>query len=73
MTRNYKREYQNYHSKPEQKRNRASRNAARRAMIRAGAAKKGDGKDVDHKNRNPLDNRLGNLRMISKSRNRSRK
>ena len=73
MTRNYKREYQKYHSKPEQKRNRASRNAARRAMIRAGAAKKGDGKDVDHKNRNPLDNRLGNLRMISKSRNRSRK
>ena len=73
MSRDYKREYQNYHSKPEQKRNRASRNAARRAMIRAGAAKKGDGKDVDHKNRNPLDNRLGNLRMISKSRNRSRK
>ena len=73
MSRDYKREYQNYHSKPEQKRNRASRNAARRAMIRAGAAKKGDGKDVDHKNRNPLDNRLGNLRMVSKSRNRSRK
>ena len=71
--RDYKKEYARYHSKPTQKKNRASRNAARRAMIRAGAAAKGDGKDVDHKNRNPLDNRLSNLRMVSKSRNRSRK
>ncbi len=71
--RDYKKEYAKYHSKPSQKKNRASRNAARRAMTRRGAASKGDGKDVDHKNSNPLDNRPGNLRMIAKSRNRSRK
>ena len=30
MARDYKSEYNNYHSKPEQKKNRASRNLARR-------------------------------------------
>ena len=30
--RNYKSEYKNYHSKPKQKKNRASRNGARRIM-----------------------------------------
>lgn len=49
MTRDYRREYDNYQGKPEQIRNRAKRNAARAAMVRAGRAKKGDGKDVDHK------------------------
>jgi hypothetical protein len=71
--RDYKKEYAKYHSKPEQKKNRASRNAARRAMVRQGAASKGDGMDVDHKNSNPRDNRLSNLRMRSRSQNRSRK
>lgn len=60
-----------YNSKPEQKKRRAARNAARRAMIKAGKARKGDGKDVGHKNGNPLDNRKGNLRMESKRQNRS--
>lgn len=49
MTRDYRREYDNYQGKPEQIRNRAKRNAARAEMVRAGRAKKGDGKDVDHK------------------------
>lgn len=49
MTRNYRREYDNYQGKPEQIKNRAKRNAARAAMVKAGRAKKGDGKDVDHK------------------------
>ena len=71
--RDYKKEYAEYHSKPQQKKNRASRNAARRTMVQNGAASKGDGKDVDHKNSNPLDNRLSNLRMRSRSENRSRK
>lgn len=71
MPRDYKKEYKNYHSKPEQKKNRASRNAARAKMVKAGKAKKGDGKDVAHKNGNPKDNRSSNLTTQSKSKNRS--
>lgn len=32
MSRDYKKEYKNYHSKPEQIKNRAKRNKARREM-----------------------------------------
>ena len=42
--RNYKKEYRDYHSKPQQKKNRAKRNAAH---ARAGL-KKGSGKEIDH-------------------------
>lgn len=66
-----KKEYQNYQSSTEQKKKRASRNAARRAMMKAGKVKKGDGKDVDHKNTNARDNRKSNLRVQPKSKNRS--
>jgi hypothetical protein len=71
MARDYKKEYKNYQGKPEQVKKRASRNTARSAMVKGGVAKKGDGKDVDHKNGNPLDNRKSNLRVKSKSANRS--
>lgn len=47
--RDYKAEYKNYHAKPEQKKNRAQRNAARDIMEKAGKVHKGDGKDVAHK------------------------
>ena len=69
--RNYKREYKKYHKKPKQKKRRAQRNSARRKMTKAGKVRKGDGKDVDHKNRNTADNRSKNLRAVSKSKNRS--
>jgi len=72
MARDYKKEYAQYHSKPEQKHNRALRNAARREMEDRGMVRKGDGKDVDH--RQPLDkggsNDLSNLRVQSRSKNR---
>ncbi len=48
MARNYQSEYQKYHASPEQKKNRAARNAARAKMMRKGKVKKGDGKDVAH-------------------------
>ncbi len=48
MARNYKKEYAEYHGTPEQIANRAQRVKARRIMEKTGAAKKGDGKDVDH-------------------------
>ena len=73
MARDYKSEYANYHSSDKQKKNRASRNAARRAMERSGKVKKGDGKDVTHRNGNPRDNSEKNLGVLSASKNRSYK
>ncbi len=37
-----------YNSSPEQKKNRAARNKARREAVREGRARKGDNTDVDH-------------------------
>jgi hypothetical protein len=71
--RDYKREYNSYHAKPTQKKNRAARNKARTLLSATGRVRKGDGKDVDHKDRNPRNNSRSNLRVMSKSRNRSRK
>lgn len=71
MQRNYRKEYDNYHSKPEQKKDRAGRNGARILMKK----KYGNsllGRDVDHKDRNPRNNSMSNLRLQSKSVNRSR-
>ena len=73
MRRDYRKEYDNYHSKPEQTKTRAKRNAARSAMEKAGKVKKGDGKDVAHKK--PLSkggtNEKSNLKVASRSKNRS--
>lgn len=73
MARNFKAEYDNYHSSPEQIKKRAMRNAARREMEKKGLVRKGDGKDVDH--RTPIakggGNGTGNLRVVPKSVNRS--
>lgn len=74
--RNYKKEYENYHARPDQKRRRALRNAARKLLEKEGVVRKGDNKDVDHINKStsgPLNNRRGNLRAIHRSLNRSRK
>lgn len=71
MSRNYKSEYSNYQGKPEQIKRRASRNAARATMAKDGKVTKGDGKDVDHKNGSPLQNNKKNLRVVSKTANRS--
>lgn len=69
--RDYRQEYKVSQSSPEEKKRRASRNAARAKMEKAGRVHKGDGKDVDHKNTNAKDNKSGNLRVQSKSANRS--
>ncbi|MBU97610.1 MAG: HNH endonuclease [Acidimicrobiaceae bacterium] len=74
MTRNYRQEYDNYHSKPEQKKNRASRNKVRRKMVASGRVKKGDySREVDHIDGNPKNNNPKNLRLISRSANRRKK
>lgn len=71
MPRDYKKEYENYQGTEEQKKRRAKRNAARRMLMREGKVAKGDGKDVDHKDSNPNNNSRSNLRVQSKSANRS--
>jgi hypothetical protein len=71
MPRNYKKEYENYHSSEEQKKDRAGRNGARR-MLKKKYGNSLLGKDVDHKDRNPRNNSMINLRIQSKSANRSR-
>jgi len=60
-----------YNSKPEQKKRRAARNAARRQMIKEGKVSKGDGRDVAHLNNNPRDNSPSNLKAQSQAKNRS--
>ena len=68
--RNYKKEYENYHSRPEQKLRRAARNRARADMKKTTAPEKIEGKDVHHKDNNPLNNDKSNLSIVSQRYNR---
>jgi len=72
--RNYRKEYDQYHSKLEQKKNRALRNRARNDAKKTGAVKKGDGKEIDHKK--PLSkggsNSKKNRRVVSRKANRKK-
>ncbi len=72
-TRDYKKEYQNFQGKPEQLKQRAKRNAARRELEKEGKVHKGDGLDVNHKK--PIckggKNNRSNLEAIPASKNRS--
>lgn len=60
-----------YNSSPEQKKRRAERNASRRKMEAAGKVRKGDGKDIDHKNHDTSDKSAKNLSVMDKSKNRA--
>lgn len=71
--RDYRHEYDKFHSSTKSKKDRASRNKVRREAERDGRVSKGDGKDIDHRNGNPRDNRRSNLRVVSKSANRRKK
>lgn len=71
--RNYRKEYDDFHAKPSQKKRRAERNKARRKAERRGSVHKGDGKEVDHKG----SHRTGSLarvptRVVSRTANRKR-
>ena len=63
--RNYRKEYDNYHSRPEQKIRRAARNAARKLFADADPDK-----DVHHKDNNPLNNDKKNLSLVTQHYNR---
>lgn len=68
--RDYKKEYADYQGKPEQIARRSSRNKARRIMEDKGLVRKGDGKEVDHKNFNALNDSPSNLQVLSRHENR---
>lgn len=71
--RDYKKEYREYHGKPEQIKRRAARVQARRDAEKTGKVKKGDGKEVHHvgaKRKGPLNN--NKTRVVSKKYNRSK-
>lgn len=72
MKRNYKKEYKATHGTAKGKKDRASRNGARAKLVKVGRVKKGDGKEVDHKNMNPRQNNIKNLRVVSKATNRKK-
>lgn len=69
--RNYASEYKNYHGKPEQRAKRSKRVLARRKLMKEGKVKKGDGKDVIHRDGNALNGKRKNLGVQAKSKNRS--
>ena len=66
--RNYRKEYDNYHSKPKAKKQRARNNKANRD---AGTYGNGDGKDIAHKDNNTKNGKKSNLKKESPSKNRS--
>ena len=70
--RNYAKEAA-WEATPEQKKRREQRNAARRAAMKKGLVKKGDGKEVDHLGHNrkgKLDN--SRVKVVSRRANRKR-
>jgi hypothetical protein len=68
--RNYADEYKATHGTPKGLKDRASRNKARREFMKKGLVHKGDGKEVDHKNMNPRDDKMKNLQVLSRHANR---
>jgi len=61
-----------YQAQPAQKKRRAQRNKARRAAIRTHGRAALKGKDIDHKDGNPMNGCKSNLRVMSVKQNRGR-
>ena len=69
--RNYRKEYDNYHAQPDQRKRNAGRLRARRLMAKLGKVSKGDKKDVHHKDNDPMNNEKGNLSVTTQKYNRT--
>ena len=70
--RDYRKEYDTYHAKPEQRRANDARKKARRQLVKEGAVRPGDGKEVDHKDGNPMNGSRKNLQVLSRKKNREK-
>ena len=68
----YRKYYLKHHASKEQMKERASRNRARGEAMKNGTVQKGDGKEIDHLDRNPRNNAAKNIRVVSRKYNRSR-
>ena len=71
MSRNYRKEYDNYQGKPDQIANRSNRNSARRRKEKELGYKLNSKQHVHHKNGHPKDNSSSNLVIRSQSSNTS--
>lgn len=66
-------EYSRYQSSKKAKKDRAARNKARRQALREGKVHRGDSLEIDHSDSNPRHGGKSNLRVVSRTFNRSRK
>lgn len=67
-----KHEYQKFQSSAKARAERSARTVARKQANASGRTHKGDGKEIDHVNSNPRDNRSSNLRVVSRKTNRGK-
>ena len=72
-TKGIEHEYSRYQSSKKAKKDRAARNKARRQALVEGKVHRGDDKEIDHRDSNPSHNNKSNLRVVSRTFNRSRK
>tara|TARA_R100000008_G_scaffold46051_2_gene27115 strand:- start:6354 stop:10658 length:4305 start_codon:yes stop_codon:yes gene_type:complete len=61
-----------YNATPEQRKRRSARTNERNKRIRKGQLAVGDGKDIDHKDGNPMNNSASNISITSQKYNRGR-
>ena len=67
-----KHEYQKFQSFAKARAERSARTVARKQANASGRTHKGDGREIDHINSNPKDNRSSNLRVVSRKTNRGK-
>lgn len=67
-----KHEYQKFQSSAKARAERSARTVARKQANASGRTHKGDGREIDHINSNPTDNRSSNLRVVSRKTNRGK-
>ena len=65
-------DYTRYHKSPRMKQERALRNKNRLVALRNGQVRKGDQRQIDHRDGNPRNNTPHNLRLISARSNRKK-
>ena len=71
-SRNYRKEYVDYHIQPKQKKDRAAHNKARLSALKKGKVKKGSAYDVHHKDKNPRNNNSKNITVVHRKVNRGK-